>query len=608
MSLVAPTDATVLIRGETGTGKELIARAVHDKSTRHEGPMVRLNCSAISAGLVESELFGHVKGAFTGAHDRRVGRFELANNGTLFLDEVSELPLDTQAKLLRVLQEREFEPVGSSKTQKVNVRVIAASNRDLAADSRNGRFRADLYYRLNVFPIDLPALRDRRDDIPLLATHFMQRAARKLGKRLERIDADSMQRLVAHSWPGNIRDLQNVIERAAILADGSELVVNWELGPAAPGSAPPVAAATSAAQRHRRTRLAGAAGARAQAHHRRAEENPRRHRRTAGCRRSCCKPQALHRPLPDSKARVFETQRNIFPVSRGGTVPGHRCTDRCSRHVRHARAPLYSAHPIRSVSKGMSGADTLDELHQLARGRRPRPRRCAVSGAWRSTSPRRLNASESLISQVLDPDHVRTLAVFAHGASEPNYDYELDGTPCRAVLAGEIVHHESGLADKFPLTAQGLRGLLRRAADGRGRLGARATCASTTPARCTCHSGRGCSATSSPAAPPPNCSACVSKHELRESQERFRDLFDEAPIAYVHEGLDSTFIRANRTAMRVLGITAEDVPHMYGKNSRAGHARSAAPHASRRSNPSAKAPTPAAWCWNSAARTTASRS
>jgi formate hydrogenlyase transcriptional activator len=231
VSLVAPTDATVLIRGETGTGKELIARALHDKSARHDGPMVRLNCSAISAGLVESELFGHVKGAFTGAHDRRVGRFELANNGTLFLDEVSELPLDTQAKLLRVLQEREFEPVGSSKTQKVNVRVVAASNRDLAADSRNGRFRADLYYRLNVFPVDLPSLRERRDDIPLLAMHFMQRAARKLGKRLDRIDAASMQRLVAHSWPGNIRDLQNVIERAAILADGTELVVAWDLGP-----------------------------------------------------------------------------------------------------------------------------------------------------------------------------------------------------------------------------------------------------------------------------------------------------------------------------------------------------------------------------------------
>jgi len=248
VSLVAPTDATVLIRGETGTGKELIARALHEKSSRRDGPLVKLNCSAISAGLVESELFGHVKGAFTGAHDKRVGRFELAHGGTLFLDEVSELPLDTQAKLLRVLQEREFEPVGSSKTQKVDVRVIAASNRDLAADSRSGRFRTDLYYRLNVFPIDLPALRERRDDIPLLATHFMQRAARKLGKRLDRIAAESMARLAAHSWPGNIRDLQNVIERAAILADGNELVVDWELGPTA--ATPAVARGTNGAGAH----------------------------------------------------------------------------------------------------------------------------------------------------------------------------------------------------------------------------------------------------------------------------------------------------------------------------------------------------------------------
>jgi formate hydrogenlyase transcriptional activator len=247
VALVAPTDATVLIRGETGTGKELIARALHDKSERRDGPLVKLNCSAISAGLVESELFGHVKGAFTGAHDRRVGRFELANGGTLFLDEVSELPLETQAKLLRVLQEREFEPVGSSKTQKVNVRVIAASNRDLAADSRNGRFRADLYYRLNVFPVDLPALRERRDDIPLLATYFLQRAARKLGKRIDRIEAGALRRLVEYSWPGNIRDLQNVIERAAILADGVELRIDWPLGPAVPAQSAAAAPAPAVA-------------------------------------------------------------------------------------------------------------------------------------------------------------------------------------------------------------------------------------------------------------------------------------------------------------------------------------------------------------------------
>ena len=295
----------MLIRGETGTGKEMIARALHDKSDRREGPMVRLNCSAISAGLVESELFGHVKGAFTGAHDRRVGRFELANNGTLFLDEVSELPLDTQAKLLRVLQEREFEPVGSSKTQKVDVRVVAASNRDLAADSRIGRFRADLYYRLNVFPIDLPALRERREDIPLLATHFMQRAARKLGKRLDRIDSASMQRLVDHSWPGNIRDLQNVIERAAILADGNELLVNWALGPAPPAAATQVAQladAQASLRRNCRRWLARAAGPRTTAHRRGPEEDARCHRRAAG-RSSTIAAEAIHRPLSHPEAR-----------------------------------------------------------------------------------------------------------------------------------------------------------------------------------------------------------------------------------------------------------------------------------------------------------------
>ena len=247
VALVAKTDSTVLIHGETGTGKELIARALHEQSGRSERPMVKLNCSAISAGLVESELFGHVKGAFTGANERRVGRFELADGGTLFLDEVSELPLETQAKLLRVLQEREFEPVGSSKTIKVDVRVIAATNRDLAADAENKRFRADLYYRLNVFPIDLPALRERPEDIETLAHHFMQRMARKLGKPLSRIAPDTLAKLRTYSWPGNIRDLQNTIERASVLSLDDTLVVDWDLGPArrpvpiAPAAAQPVA-------------------------------------------------------------------------------------------------------------------------------------------------------------------------------------------------------------------------------------------------------------------------------------------------------------------------------------------------------------------------------
>ncbi|HVO48769.1 MAG TPA: sigma-54 dependent transcriptional regulator [Steroidobacteraceae bacterium] len=250
VAAVAPTDTTVLIHGETGTGKELIARAVHEGSPRRDRPLIKLNCSAISAGLVESELFGHVKGAFTGATERRVGRFELADGGTLFLDEVSELPLDTQAKLLRVLQEREFEPVGSSKTLKVDVRVVAATNRDLTVDCAAGRFRSDLFYRLNVFPIDLPPLRERREDIAILAEHFMRRMARKLGKAFARISPDTLVALQQHAWPGNIRDLQNTIERAAVLSDGPDLEINWTLGPPARAGAGQVTpAAPSAAPR-----------------------------------------------------------------------------------------------------------------------------------------------------------------------------------------------------------------------------------------------------------------------------------------------------------------------------------------------------------------------
>jgi DNA-binding NtrC family response regulator len=245
VELVAPTDSTVLIHGETGTGKELIARALHERSHRRTRTLVKLNCSAISSGLVESELFGHVKGAFTGASDRRVGRFELAHQGTLFLDEVGELPLETQAKLLRVLQEREFEPVGSSKPMRVDVRLIAATNRDLAADARAGRFRADLYYRLNVFPVELPPLRDRREDIAPLARHFLHRMARKLGKPLRDFTGETLTTLSRHSWPGNIRDLQNTIERAAILAQGEWVSVDWGL---VPDSAGPTVAGEPAIQ------------------------------------------------------------------------------------------------------------------------------------------------------------------------------------------------------------------------------------------------------------------------------------------------------------------------------------------------------------------------
>jgi formate hydrogenlyase transcriptional activator len=228
---VAPTDSTVLIMGETGTGKELIARAIHSRSSRRNRPLVKLNCGAIPTGLVESELFGHMKGAFTGALEKRIGRFELADGGTLFLDEISELPLDTQVKLLRVLQEHEFEPLGSSRTMRVNVRIIAASNRDLDKAIKEGRFRADLYYRLNVLPMVLPPLRQRRSDIPLLTTFFVERFARQLGKQITGVAQDTMEILSRYDWPGNIRELQNVIERAVVLSRGSVLKLGRDLLP-----------------------------------------------------------------------------------------------------------------------------------------------------------------------------------------------------------------------------------------------------------------------------------------------------------------------------------------------------------------------------------------
>jgi Nif-specific regulatory protein len=220
---VAGTDATVLILGETGTGKELIARAIHDRSRRRNRPLVKVNCAAISTGLVESELFGHVKGAFTGAIEKRIGRFELAHSGTLFLDEIGELPLETQAKLLRVLQEQEFEPVGSNRTLKVDVRVIAATNRDLEQAVAAGRFRADLFYRLHVFPLAVPPLRERRQDIPALALFFLERYAKHCGKRITGVAQQAMERLVRYDWPGNIRELQNTIERAVIICRGPVL-------------------------------------------------------------------------------------------------------------------------------------------------------------------------------------------------------------------------------------------------------------------------------------------------------------------------------------------------------------------------------------------------
>jgi formate hydrogenlyase transcriptional activator len=225
---VAPTDSTVLITGETGTGKELIARAIHNLSPRKDKPLVKVNCAAIPSGLMESELFGHEKGAFTGALTKKMGRFEVADKGTIFLDEIGELPLDLQSKLLRVLQEGEFERVGGTQTFKVNVRVIAATNRDLEQLCKTGQYRADLYYRLNVFPIQLPSLREREGDIPLLAQYFVRKFAASFGKKILRIPEQLMTTLQRYQWPGNIRELEHVIERAVILSEGPELeFVDW---------------------------------------------------------------------------------------------------------------------------------------------------------------------------------------------------------------------------------------------------------------------------------------------------------------------------------------------------------------------------------------------
>ncbi len=222
---VASTDSTVLILGETGSGKELVARALHNLSDRRERTFVKLNCAAIPTGLLESELFGHEKGAFTGAIATKIGRFELADRGTLFLDEVGEIPLELQVKLLRVLQEQEFERLGSTRTIRVNVRVISATNRDLAQLVEDREFRSDLYYRINVFPVTVPPLRERAEDIPALVRHFAQKFARRMKKRIETIPAEAMKALQNYSWPGNVRELENFIERGVILTQGPDLSV-----------------------------------------------------------------------------------------------------------------------------------------------------------------------------------------------------------------------------------------------------------------------------------------------------------------------------------------------------------------------------------------------
>jgi Nif-specific regulatory protein len=248
---VAPTASTVLLRGETGTGKELVAHAIHINSPRESGPFVRVNCAALAPGVLESELFGHEKGAFTGAIARRAGRFELADGGTLFLDEVGDLPMEVQIKLLRTLQEREFERVGGAETIKVDVRLVSATNRDLETMIRDGKFREDLYYRLNVFPIHLPPLRDRVEDLPRLVEHFVAKFARNAGKAVRGVSADGLALMQTYGWPGNVRELENVIERAMIVARGAEITPAdldfGRRGASAPSTVPPGAVAQPAA-------------------------------------------------------------------------------------------------------------------------------------------------------------------------------------------------------------------------------------------------------------------------------------------------------------------------------------------------------------------------
>ncbi len=298
---MAPTDSTVLILGETGTGKELLARAVHDLSPRRAKTFVRVNCASIPAGLLESELFGHEKGAFTGAIAQRIGRLELANQGTLFLDEVGDIPLDIQAKLLRALQEKEFERLGSSRTITSDARIVAATNRDLKKMVAAGEFRRDLYYRLNVFPISVPPLRERREDIPLLVQYFLSKYSKRMKKNIDSVPPESMQALVNYGWPGNIRELEHLIERAVILSPGATLKLPpFELEEPADGSLlrarghrarahPPRPAPRWRQDRRprRRGRAVGNESHHAELPHAEAGHHPQRHltRRRRACRR-----------------------------------------------------------------------------------------------------------------------------------------------------------------------------------------------------------------------------------------------------------------------------------------------------------------------------------
>jgi PAS domain S-box-containing protein len=266
---VAPTDSTVLIMGETGTGKELIARAIHKRSKRSERPFISVNCAAVPSSLIMSELFGHERGAFTGAVQRRLGRFELAEGGTIFLDEVGDLPMETQIALLRVLQEREFERVGGTEILRADVRVISATNRDLQAAIADGAFRSDLYYRLNVFPIKLPPLRDRKEDVPLLVNYFVDRYAKRAGKKIKHIQKKALDALQEYSWPGNVRELQNVIERSLIIGETTEFSIDksWVANEPQPSGAAPADQKTNerkrieAALAQSNGKIAGASGA-----------------------------------------------------------------------------------------------------------------------------------------------------------------------------------------------------------------------------------------------------------------------------------------------------------------------------------------------------------